>query len=78
MNLKWFNCLTKRWSKDKIIWEYGICTVDGTTIKQKARRHKIKGNVQFILWKAGEQGHQEDYWHNFNETHWKNFKPNNP
>ena len=21
------------------------------------------GRVQFVLWKAGEQGHTEDYWH---------------
>lgn len=24
---------------------------------------KESGRVEFVLWKAGEQGHTEDYWH---------------
>lgn len=40
-------------------WEYGEC--NGGI----ARRHKVNGNVQFVLWKAGQQGHKQDYWHNF-------------
>ncbi len=27
------------------------------------------------LWKAGEMGHKEDYWHNFDTTWWPKFKP---
>lgn len=49
-------------------WEYGICN------NTKARRHKLKGNVQMKLWKAGEQGHKVDYWHNFDSSWWKEFK----
>lgn len=40
-------------------YEYGTC--DG----RKARRHKRTGDVQFILWKAGEQGHKKDFWISF-------------
>ena len=52
-------------------WTYGTCN------NMPARKHKIKGNVQFILWKTGEQGHKEDYWINFDSSHYSNFKPNN-
>lgn len=53
------------------VWEYGICH------NLIARRHKKKGNVQMILWKAGQQGHKEDYWHNFDRSWWNQFIPNN-
>jgi hypothetical protein len=53
------------------LWEYGTC--NGTL----ARRHKIKKNVQMKLWKAGEQGHKEDYWHNFDSSWWDGFTPTN-
>lgn len=58
-------------------WEYGICN------GREARRHKIKRNVQFKLWKKGDQkyvdgiGHLEDKWQNFDETWWDNFTPTN-
>ena len=43
----------------KILWEYGTCKGrDGVV-----RRHRITGKVEFVLWKAGEQGHNEDCWH---------------
>jgi len=48
-------------------WEYGTCK------NQFARRHKYKKNVQFILWKAGEQGHKNDFWHNFDNSWWTQF-----
>ncbi len=50
------------------IWDYGTCN------DRPARKHKIKGNVQFVLWKAGEQGHKKDYWHNFDSSWWVQFK----
>lgn len=54
-------------------WEYGTCEPEpGTGV---ARRHRRKGNVQFVLWKAGEQGHTEDYWHDFDSSWWPSFKP---
>jgi hypothetical protein len=52
-------------------WQYG--TVDG----YKARRHRKNKNVQFILWKAGQEGHQEDFWHDFDESWWVKFIPDN-
>lgn len=54
--------------KPKIEYEYGQCN------NREARRHKVNGNVQFILWKAGEQGHKEDCWINFDKSHWSEFK----
>ena len=50
------------------VWEYG--TVQGRI----ARRHKIKKNVQFILWYAGTQGHEKDFWHNFHPSWYDQFE----
>lgn len=50
--------------------------IEGTCREKPARKHKRKGNVQFILWKAGEQGHKVDYWHDFDPSWWDLFKPN--
>jgi len=50
------------------IWEEGICRL------RPARRHKILKNVQFVLWKAGEQGHKKDCWVNFDSTWWPQFE----
>ena len=51
----------------KLIWDYGTCG------DRFARRHRFRKNVQFILWKVGEQGHIRDYWHNFDSSHWASF-----
>lgn len=56
--------------KKKPDWIYGTCK------DRPARKHRTKGNVQFVLWKAGEQGHKEDYWHNFDPYWWNLFIPN--
>jgi hypothetical protein len=48
-------------------WEYGTC--NGI----RARTHK-SGAVQFVIWKAGEHGHTEDYWVDFNSYWWPDFK----
>ena len=53
----------------RFIWEYGTC------LNRPARRHRVCGNVQFILWKAGEQGHAKDFWFDMNKDHWKGFVP---
>lgn len=57
--------------KKKPVWIYGECNT------LPARKHRKKGNVQFVLWKAGEQGHKEDFWINFDSSWWRNFKPRN-
>ncbi len=49
-------------------WIYGLCN------ERPARKHRKNGNVQMKLWKAGEQGHTEDYWHNFDSSWWPGFK----
>jgi hypothetical protein len=46
----------------------------GSLNGQVARKHKKNGNVQFILWYAGTQGHTEDYWHNFDKSWWELFE----
>lgn len=51
-------------------WEYGTC--NGIEV----RKHKTEGNVQMILWNKGEQGYDEDYWHNLDKSYWKEFVPN--
>jgi hypothetical protein len=50
------------------VWVYGSCN------GRIARKHKIKGNVQFILWYAGTQGHKEDFWHDFDKSWWELFE----
>lgn len=65
--MKLFNFLKK-----KPEWEYGTCN------GSKARRHRKKGNVQMVLWKAGQQGHKEDFWHNFDPSWWGLFKIESP
>lgn len=58
--------------KKKPQWVYGTCN------NRPARKHRKNGNVQFVLWKAGEHGHKEDFWHNFGDGHEVNFKPTDP
>jgi len=50
-------------------WEMGTCN------GRPARRHRANGNVQFVLWKAGEQGHEADFWHDFDRSWWIMFEP---
>jgi hypothetical protein len=50
-------------------WEYGTCR------DMPARRHCRTGEVQFVMWKAGEQGHAKDYWHQFHPYWWDGFAP---
>jgi hypothetical protein len=53
----------------KPLYEYG--TVNG----KHARKNRKTGEVQFVMWKAGEQGHMQDYWINFNSYLWPQFEP---
>ncbi len=55
-----FGCLDK--------WEHGLCRGN-----IPARRHRVKGNVQFVIWKEGEQGYKEEQWIDFNEYWWNTF-----
>lgn len=55
--------------KRKPLYEYGHVS------DTPARRNRTTGEVQFVLWKAGEQGHQQDYWHKFGDGWEKQFVP---
>jgi hypothetical protein len=66
--LKFFRRLFKKRS----VWIYGYC--HGGV----ARRHRIYGNVQFVLWPAGTQGHIVDYWHDMNSYWWPQFTTTAP
>lgn len=48
-------------------YEYGTCN------GRPARRGMKYGNVQFVLWKAGEQGCSTDIWHDFDSSWWPQF-----
>lgn len=60
------------WLKPKPLYIYG--RVEGRV----ARKNRKTGAVQFVLWKAGEQGHAEDYWHNMDPSRWSLFTPQQP
>ncbi len=62
--MKLFNWLFKK----NPIWIYGTCK------ERPARKHRINGNVQFVIWYAGEQGYKEDCWINFDNYWWNDFK----
>jgi hypothetical protein len=66
----WFMVLP--FNNQNPIWIYGSCG------KQECvRKHRIYGNVQFVLWKAGEQGHEQDHWHDMDSSWWPQFKQSN-
>lgn len=56
-------------------WEYGYVGA------RNARKHKKNGNVQFVLWRVGDQkevdgiGHTEEKWHDFDKSWWNQFIP---
>ncbi len=35
--------------------------------RENIRLDTETGRVQFVLWRVGEQGHSQDYWHNMGE-----------
>ena len=54
--------------------------VYGTCCTRKARKHVIRGYVEFLLWEKGDQkyldgvGHTKDQWINFHESNWRLFE----
>lgn len=48
-------------------WQVGVCH------GRAARRNRLTGEVQFVLWKSGEYGHASDYWHRFDPSWWDEF-----
>lgn len=49
--------------KPKAKYVYGKIVLPNGTFRNHARLIKESGRVEFVLWKAGEQGHTDDYWH---------------
>lgn len=54
------------------MWEYG--KLDGKI----ARRHRLGGNVQFVMWSEGHMvngfTYPEDWWLNYDSSHWNRFQ----
>ena len=65
--------LCGRWPSGGAVpqWEYG--TAGSPERRWRARRHRKHGNVQFVLWPAGQQGHTEGYWHDSASSWWPTF-----
>ena len=54
-------------------YEYGyVCVITELRTGQRVRRNRHTGEVQFILWKAGEQGHVTDCWYRIGDG-WANY-----
>lgn len=51
------------------VYEYGSCS------NRPARRNRITGDVEFVLWNAGQHEHVTDFWHRFGDGHELTFKP---
>ena len=68
-----FGAWLKKKSKRYI---YGIVKRPDGTERNPARLDTKTGRVQFILWKAGEQNHKEDFWYNMGYGWENHFKPN--
>lgn len=73
---KWVKKLTLKKLFRQSEWEYGIAGTSVESVNTRTKRkNKLTGEVQFILWEAGEQGHKKDYWHPINPTWWPPFIP---
>ena len=58
-------------------YTYGtIHRVEDGVKKENVRMINKTGKVEFILWKKGEQNHDEDYWHEMGYGWENNFIPN--
>ena len=55
---------------------YGVIERPDGTERNPARLDTKTGCAQFILWKAGEQNHKEDFWHDMGDGWENHFKPN--
>lgn len=57
--------------KNRTEFEYGTAGKG----RGRARRNLKTGIVEFVLWKAGEQGHKTDYWHPLDKSWFPTFRP---
>jgi hypothetical protein len=59
----------------RMIWQYGL--IDGLRgpTGDYYRRNRFTGAVQFVIWKAGEQGHAKDFWINADDYWLPKFQP---
>lgn len=67
--ISWWNHLPKPRHVPLSLYTYGRC------LDSPARRNRLTGTVEFVLWKAGEQGHDRDFWYPMCADHWSRFVP---
>jgi hypothetical protein len=65
--IRWAMAVFMAKGRATIHWEYGRIR------HTRARRHPKTGEVQFVLWQAGERGRTEDCWINWDTTWWPQF-----
>lgn len=54
--------------KPDIVWEYGMCS------GKIARKHKITGKVQYLLWRRERNDqYDRDYWCDMSDSWWHRF-----
>ncbi|MFZ5698757.1 MAG: hypothetical protein ACOY9J_08615 [Pseudomonadota bacterium] len=61
--------------KPRYIYGRVFRPADGHT-RDNVRLNTKTGRLEFVLWRAGEQGHAEDYWHNMGDGWEEFFIPN--
>lgn len=64
----------RRNRRPKYIYGRVEMTIDNRLhVRENVRLNTSTGRVEFVLWKAGQQGHTEDYWHVMGEGWEKGF-----
>lgn len=48
--------------KPRVIYRYGYIVIGGVKYR-RVRLNTRTGDVEFILWEAGQHGHKEDFWY---------------
>lgn len=54
---------------------YGEVLREDGSFRNRARLNMRTGRVEFVLWKAGEQGHKQDFWYEMGYGWELQFKP---
>lgn len=60
----------KNWFRKKPAYLHGTAGPD----ERPARKNIKTGVVEFVIWRAGEQGHSADFWTPFHEYWWPTFE----
>ena len=69
--------LVRWWRNRNVRYTYGsVFRPEDGHRRDNVRLDKKTGRVQFVLWKAGEQGHKTDYWYDMGYGWEDYFTPN--